>query len=143
MPNVQRSAMRAGTAAMVWLYRVSGGRVMGSARGIPVLLLTVAGRTTGALHTTPVSFFEDEGSLVVTGSGGGSASEPQWFRNLRHADRAVVEVGKQRYDVTVAIVAPEAHDVMWERLLTHAPSFASYQRKVEREIPMAKLTRLG
>jgi deazaflavin-dependent oxidoreductase (nitroreductase family) len=135
--------MRAGTAAMVWLYRVSGGRVMGSARGIPVLLLTVAGRTTGALHTTPVSFFEDEGSLVVTGSGGGSASEPQWFRNLRHADRAVVEVGKQRYDVTVAIVAPEAHDVMWERLLIHAPSFASYQRKVEREIPMATLTRLG
>lgn len=141
MPNVTRSVMRAVTALSNRVYRLSDGRLLGSVRGVPVLLLTVAGRSTGVPHTTPVAFFEDGDRLVVTGSAGGSPAEPQWFKNLRHARRALVEVGAQRYDVIVSIVGPEEHDVLWERLLTVAPFFADYQRKVDRQIPMATLTR--
>ena len=83
MANVQRLLMRAFGGLNIGLYRASGGRLMGKVRGVPVLLLTVAGRKTGAMHTTPVSYFEDDGRFIVTGSAGGSASEPQWFRNLR------------------------------------------------------------
>src|SRR2546430_932678 len=93
MAGVQKQAMRAMGALNNRLYRASGGRVMGKVRGVPVLLLTVAGRKTGAAHTTPVAYFEDNGRFVVTGSAGGSPSDPQWFQNLRHADRAVIEVG--------------------------------------------------
>jgi F420H(2)-dependent quinone reductase len=50
---------------------------MGKVRGMPVLLITVTGRKTGAKHTTPVLYLEDDGKYVVTGSGAGSAKEPQ------------------------------------------------------------------
>jgi deazaflavin-dependent oxidoreductase (nitroreductase family) len=138
--DVQTLVMRAMGALNIRLYRASGGRLMGKVRGVPVLLLTVVGRKTRVEHTTPVSYIEDGGRFIVTGSGGGSPSDPQWFRNLRRADRAVIEVGPRRIDVTVAIAGPDEHKVLWEQLLARAPFFGKYQAKVEREIPMAVLT---
>ncbi|MEP7035833.1 MAG: nitroreductase/quinone reductase family protein [Actinomycetota bacterium] len=143
MADVQRRVMLAVGALSNRLYRVSGGRVMGKVRGVPVLLLTVAGRKSGVEHTTAVSYFKDGEGFVVTGSAGGSASEPQWFRNLRHADRAVVEVGPKRMDVTVSVAGADEHKILWEKLIAGAPFFAKYQGKVEREIPMAVLTPVG
>jgi deazaflavin-dependent oxidoreductase (nitroreductase family) len=138
--DIQRQVVRAVGALSNRIYRASGGRVMGKVRGIPVLLLTVPGRKSGVEHTTAVSYFEDGGRFVVTGSAGGSKSEPQWFRNLRHAQRAFIEVGPKRIDVLVSIAAAEQHKVLWEKLIAIAPFFAKYQAKVEREIPMAVLT---
>jgi deazaflavin-dependent oxidoreductase (nitroreductase family) len=114
---------------------------MGKARGgVPVLLLTVAGRKTGVDHTTAVAYFKEGESFVVTGSAGGAPSDPQWFRNLRHADRAVIEVGPKKIGVSVSVAGAEEHKVLWAKLVAAAPSFAKYQTKVEREIPMAVLT---
>lgn len=127
MADVQRLVMRAAGALNTRLYRASGGRVMGRVRGVPVLLLTVAGRKTGVLRTTAVSYIEDDGRYVVTGSAGGARSEPQWFRNLRSAGHAVIEVGSQRMDVTVAVAEPEQRRVLWERLVGRHPFFAKYQ----------------
>ena len=140
MVDVQRMVMRASNAMITHGYRRSGGRLMGRVRGVPVLLLTVAGRKTGVEHTTAISYFEDDGRFVVTGSAGGAPTDPQWFRNLRRTDHAVIEVGRRRIDVTVAVAGPEEHAVLWARLLIGAPFFAKYQAKLDREIPMAVLT---
>lgn len=140
MADVQRRMMLAFGALNNRIYRASGGRVMGKVRGVPVLLLTVVGRKTGVEHTTAVSYFEDGGRFVVTGSAGGAKSDPQWFRNLRHAERAVIEVGRRRIDVMVSIAGPEEHGILWEKLIANAPFFAKYQAKVDRQIPMAVLT---
>jgi F420H(2)-dependent quinone reductase len=80
---VPKPLVRMSRALSNSLYRVSGGRLMGTVRGMPVLLITVAGRKTGTKRTNPVLYFEDDGKYVVTGSNGGSAKEPQWFQNLR------------------------------------------------------------
>jgi deazaflavin-dependent oxidoreductase (nitroreductase family) len=132
--------MRAMGALNKRLYRASDGRVMGKMRGVPVLLLTVPGRKTGVERTTPVSYIQDDGRFVVTGSAGGAQSDPQWFRNLRHADRAVIEVGPRRIDVAVAVAGPDERKLLWDKLIAQAPFFANYQSKVTREIPMAVLT---
>ena len=66
--------------------------------------------------------------------------DPQWFQNLRHANRALIEVGRRRFDVAVAIAGPGEHKIDWEQLLARAPFFVKYQAKVEREIPIAVLT---
>jgi hypothetical protein len=85
--------MRAGNGLAVLLYRRSNGRIGGAARGgTRVLLLTVPGRKSGTPHTTPVSYFEDEGGYVVAGTAAGRKQDPQWFRNLRAASRAHVEL---------------------------------------------------
>lgn len=50
------------------LYRRSGGRIGGSAKGVDVLLLTVAGRRTGKPHTVPVAYLEHGDGYLVTAS---------------------------------------------------------------------------
>ena len=140
---VPRILVRAGRALNNGLYRATGGRLMGTVRGMPVLLLTVRGRKTGAKHTTPVLYLEDDGTYLVTGSGGGSATEPQWFQNLRRADEAEIEVGRRRLGVSVSVADGAQREVLWQKLLVHAPFFADYQAKVERQIPMAVLTPVG
>jgi F420H(2)-dependent quinone reductase len=139
MANVQRSLMRTVGRLSVALYRASGGRIGGRARALPVLLLTVAGRRTGVAHTAAVAYFLEGDRYVVTGSGGGSASEPQWFRNLRAASVAEIEVGRRKLAVSVSIADGADRDALWQTLLTHSPGFAGYQAKVERQIPMAVL----
>jgi hypothetical protein len=89
MADIQKGMMRAFGAANNHLYRWTKGRLMGKMRGVPGLLLTVAGRKSGVEHTTVVSYFEDRGGFVVAGSAGGAPSEPQWFKNLRHVGQAV------------------------------------------------------
>ena len=138
--NLKSRLKRAGSSVMNSLYRVSNGKVMGTMNGLPVLLLTVPGRSSGVPHTRPVAYITEGDDLVVTGSGGGSVAEPQWFQNLRHADRAVIQVGRRRMDVTVVVAGPTEHAVLWRKLVRQAPFFAEYQEKVEREIPMASLT---
>ena len=137
---VPRVLVRFGRAITNSLYRGSGGRVMGTVRGMPVLLITIAGRKTGAMHTTPVSYLEDDGEYVVTGSGSGSPKEPQWFKNLRRADDAQIQVGSRRLAVNVDVVEGAQREILWQRLLVPASFFGDYQRKVRRQIPMARLT---
>ena len=140
---VPKILIRAGRALNNGLYRATGGRLMGIVRGMPVLLLTVRGRKTGAKHTTAVLYLDDDGTYLVTGSGGGSAKEPQWFQNLRRADEAEIEVGRRRLGVSVSVADGAQREVLWQKLLVHAPFFADYQAKVERQIPMAVLTPVG
>lgn len=140
---VPKILIRAGRALNNGLYRATGGRLMGTVRGMPVLLLTVRGRKTGAKHTTPVLYLEDDGTYLVTGSGAGSAKEPQWFQNLRRADEAEIEVGRRRLGVSAAMPDGAQREILWQKLLVNAPFFADYQAKVERQIPMAVLTPVG
>jgi deazaflavin-dependent oxidoreductase (nitroreductase family) len=132
--------IRAAVALNVRAYRASGGRLMGRVHGVPLLLLSVAGRQTGVTRTTPLSYFEDRGRFVVAGSDAGAPSEPQWFRNLRRADRAAIQVGSQRFDVTISIAGPEERSVLMRQLTARAPFFAPYLQTVTREIPLAVLT---
>ena len=136
----QRRLMHAATALNVRAYRAAGGRRLGRVQGVPVLLLTVAGRQSGVAHTTPLSYYEDQGRFVVAGSAAGAPSEPQWFRNLRRAERAVIEVGSQRLNVTISIAEPDERKVLMWHLTARAPFFAKYLRTDTREIPLALLT---
>jgi deazaflavin-dependent oxidoreductase (nitroreductase family) len=132
--------MRRGNAFNTWVYRRSRGRRMGKIKGLPVLLLTVRGRKTGVPHTVPVTYLREGASWIVIGSAGGMPEEPQWFRNLRATERAVVEVGADRHDVTVAVANPELRDELWQRVIAVAPFFEGYQKKASRVIPIALLT---
>jgi hypothetical protein len=75
-----RKAVQAATKANMWLYRCTNGRIGGRGmNGRPLLLLTVPGRRSGALHTVPVVYFDHSGGYLVVGTGmGGSKTTPQW-----------------------------------------------------------------
>lgn len=140
MNEFARAAARFANSAHNRLYRSSKGRVGGRVKGMPVLLITVAGRKSGTPHTVPCVYLEDAGTWIVSGSAGGMAEEPQWFRNLRATDRATVEIRGVPTVVEVSVPDGERRDAIWDKLVAAAPFFAEYQAKVDRTIPVAVLT---
>ena len=142
MNSVMRIAMRTGNNVGVALYRRSGGRIGGKGGGgVRVLLLTVAGRRTGLPRTTPVGYFDHEGGYLVVGSAGGLPEDPQWFKNLRKASTASIQIGHDVQEVAVRVLPREERDRVWrEVVLVHQPRFARYETKTSRSIPLALLT---
>ena len=140
MPAVQARMLRLMGDLHTRVYRRSSGRLWRTMRGLPVLLLTVPGRKTGLPRTTPISYIRDGDRYVVTGSAGGTPTEPQWFKNLRAATRADIQVGPASIPVTVEVASPTERARLWAELLRQAPYYAKYQAKVQRTIPMAVLS---
>jgi deazaflavin-dependent oxidoreductase (nitroreductase family) len=141
MNRVVRTAMAAGNSAATWVYRRTRGRVGGSAKGLPVLLLTVSGRKTGKPRTVPVTYFDHANGYLVAASAGGGKSNPQWILNLGAAGKAHISVYEDEYDVDARIVDSPERDELWrEVVLAEAPFFASYEEKSGRTIPIALLT---
>lgn len=126
---------------MLAAYRSSGGRRMGSAKGLPVVVLTVPGRHTGVDRSSLVVTLPHGDGWLVSGSAGGAQREPQWFRNLRRSPEATLERGAESLCVAVRILEGAERDTVWnEAVLPQAPFFAHYERKARRYIPLAELT---
>lgn len=142
MNPVAKKMMVAARTAAAWLYRRSSGRIGGSAKGLPVLLLTVSGRKTGTSRTVPVAYFEHGNGYLVAASAGGMKSDPQWIRNLGAAGKAQISVFGDQYDVEARIADSAERAALWQEVvLTQAPFFAGYEEKSGRTIPIALLTR--
>ena len=69
----------------------------------PDVLITIPGRKTGLLRTTPVTLCEDAGRRGVISPFG----EVHWVRNLRAAGRATISLGRSREELTAIELGPE------------------------------------
>jgi F420H(2)-dependent quinone reductase len=126
-------------AIHVALFRASKGRVGGRLRGAPVLLLTTKGRKTGKERTTPLLYLEDGGRLVVIASKGGAPSHPAWFLNLQADPTVTVERGKGKERYRARVAEGEERDALWQRVVAMYGSYADYQKKTSRQIPVVVL----
>jgi deazaflavin-dependent oxidoreductase (nitroreductase family) len=141
MASVTNKVFAAGNRAAAWVYRRTKGRVGGSAKGVPVLVLTVPGRKTGVPRSVPVAFFEHGDGYLVAASAGGGKADPQWIHNLGAAGKAHITVYDNQYEVDARIADSAERDELWQEVvLARAPFFAKYEEKSGRTIPVALLT---
>jgi deazaflavin-dependent oxidoreductase (nitroreductase family) len=98
--------------------------------------LTTTGRRTGKPREVPLYAFEDGDRLVVVGSRGGAANDPDWVGNLRTQSRATIRIGRDTREVLAQEVAGPERDRLWTLVTGAFPLYASYQRKTERVIPL-------
>ena len=134
-------AVRLMSAANVWIFRLSGGR-LGSRflRGAPVLLLTTTGRKSGRPRTAPLLYLEDGDNLVVVASKGGMSHHPTWFLNLEANPEAEIEIGTERRKMLARRASdPEKKD-LWPRLVAMYSDYADYQARTDRDIPVLILS---
>lgn len=139
MTSLKRRMQSRGNAFGVWLHRVGRGRfdAWGDAT---VLMLTSPGRRTGLPRSTMVRYLDHEGGFLVWGTGSGSPTDPDWFRNLRAASRASVDIGTTSYDVLPEVLEGAERNRVWrEVVLARAPGVVKYERKAGRVIPVALL----
>lgn len=127
----------------VGLYRLTNGRVGGSMRGAPILLLTTTGRRTGKRRTTPLLYLRDGNDAVVVASAGGNDRAPAWSVNLRHEPRTTVRIRGETTAMTSRVATPDEKARLWPLLAAMYPPYDSYQKRTERQIPVIILQRGG
>lgn len=135
-----RRFLRISNRIGAWMYRVLKGRLASGRKGVHVLMITTPGRRTGVPRSTCVRYLDTADGFIVWGTGSGSRSDPDWFRNLRNAEVADVQVGAEKLHVRPReLIGPE-RDTMWQDVvLAQAPEVAKYARRAGRTIPVAVL----
>ena len=118
------------------IVRFTGGQVLGSAFGMPVVELHTVGRKSGQPRSTMLTAPVTEGDRVVlVASKGGDDRDPDWFRNLiAHPDIELTIASAGRCGPTRASPAEKAE--LWPRVVAAYTGYGSYQRRTERDIPL-------
>ena len=127
------------TRLHAWVYRRSGGRVLGRMGGQPVLLLQTTGRRSGQTHTTPVQYLADSDTFVVVASNAGARHPPAWYLNLRADPSAHIEVVGRSIDVRAQEATGQERAELWQRLTAANRSLERAARKARRDLPLIHL----
>ena len=120
-------------------YEATGGREANTLRdtGLPVVIFSTRGAATGKVRKQPLMRVEHDGAYLMVGSQGGAPKDPAWVSNLRkHPDQVTVQDGPEPWDGVARELGGDERDVWWERAVAAYPSYADYQKKADRRIPI-------
>ena len=123
----------------VEVYEASGGREGSTLRdtGLPVIIVTMRGATTGNVRKIALMRVEHDGEYALVGSKGGAPKDPVWVRNLReNPDEVMIQDGPEPFPVGIRQISGDERAVWWERAVKAFPPYADYQQKTDREIPV-------
>jgi F420H(2)-dependent quinone reductase len=140
LKGIRNLAWNGFTDAHIAAYRITGGRIGGTFRGVDTLLLDHVGRRSGRKRTNPLYYVADGEDLVIVASRGGSHKHPAWWLNLRNKPRTTVQVGSERREVVARQADAEERARLWPRLVEAWPDYEAYQRRTERRIPVIVLS---
>ncbi|MGZ6866971.1 MAG: nitroreductase/quinone reductase family protein, partial [Blastococcus sp.] len=131
-------------AQIIEQFRANEGRVGGIFEGSSLLLLHHTGAKSGTSRINPLGYLSDGGRYVVFASKAGAPTNPDWYYNLTAAGEAEVEVGTERYPVTVTEMTGAERDRVFAEQARRYPGFAGYEEKTAgvRTIPVLALGRL-
>ena len=125
-------------------YEASGGERANTLRdtGLPVVIVTMRGRSSGKVRKAPVMRVEHGGRYALVASKGGAPAHPLWYHNLMADPSAVsIQDGREPFDVDVRELAGAERDEWWNRAVEAYPPYADYQTRTERLIPVLLATR--
>ena len=108
--------------------------------GGDALILTTRGRKTGREVATPLLYVEEEGKLFIVASFGGNDTPPGWYRNLSANPEVKVELKNDSRSYRARSLSSEEAGKVWPKLLALYPTYASYQKRTTRVIPVVELT---
>jgi F420H(2)-dependent quinone reductase len=119
-------------------YEKSGGTEGTTLRdtGLPVVIVTNLGARSGKVRKTPVMRVEHDGKYAMVASKGGAPEHPVWYYNVRANPHVEVQDGPRKQDMVAREVSGDERAEWWRRAVDVFPSYADYQQKTTREIPV-------
>ncbi len=107
--------------------------------GRPVMVLETTGARTGLLRRTPLMRVEHAGAYAAVASMGGAASHPAWYGNALASPQIRLYDGQLVLDLMAREVVGEERAHWWSRANAVFPSYAGYQSRTRRPIPVLLL----
>jgi deazaflavin-dependent oxidoreductase (nitroreductase family) len=140
MPNTKDLITKIVTTVHKGVFRMSGGWFGGRVAGMPVLLLTTTGHRSGQPRSTPLTYFEIDGNVVIVASYGGDDRHPQWYQNLAGNPTVTIERGNGKERHTARTASADEKAKWWPTITSTYQGYAGYQRRTTRDIPLVALT---
>lgn len=135
-----RRFVKAFSRLNAWVYRASGGRLLGSFQGRPIVLVTMRGARSGLPRTIPLMYVPHEGArgegVVLVASQGGAPKSPLWYRNLIAHPEITVQLGARKLQLRARLAEGEEKAALWPLCDKHYPPYADYRKRTDRDIPM-------
>ncbi len=119
-------------------YEASSGTRANTLRetGIPVIIVTMRGRTSGKVRKIALMRVEHEGEYALVASYGGAPDNPVWYDNLIAHPEVMIQDGPRPHDYIVREVFGHERKVWWDRSVPVYAPYAEYQVKTDRLIPV-------
>ena len=120
----------------LFVYRLTGGRLLGSYSGGGILLLTTTGRKSGRRRTRPLSYIREDDAYVLVASFGGAPRHPAWYLNLRSNPAVTIQVQGRKLSAIAETATPVERTRLWPKVVAVHADYDRYQSRTEREIPL-------
>jgi deazaflavin-dependent oxidoreductase (nitroreductase family) len=125
-------------------YLATGGTDGHEWHGVPTLLLTTIGRTSGIGRRTALIYGEDPtvpGRVVLVASKGGAPEHPNWYLNLAANPAVEVQVKEHVFAGTATTAQGADRARLWELMAAIWPDYRDYATRTDREIPVVVVHR--
>ena len=103
-------------------------------------MISSRGAKSGNLRKNPVMRVERDGVYVAIASKGGADEHPEWFHNFVANPEVDLQDGATRKTYRAEIVHGDERADLWDLSVRTWSTYAEYQQKTDREIPVFKLT---
>ena len=111
----------------------------GDLRGGRILLLTTTGARSGQRRTIPLAYIRHDHRIFIIASRGGTDVHPAWYHNLVANPRVTVERGAETYEADAVVLPEPERSEVYAVAARKIATFAEYERRTERVIPVVEL----
>ena len=124
-------------------YEATDGQKGGTLPGTnyPVVVITSVGSSSGNLRKNPVMRVERDGAYLAVASNGGRVEDPAWVDNFRKHPEVELQDKAEKHTYRVRELSGEEREDWWQHAVATWPTYASYQEKTDRLIPLFLLER--
>jgi F420H(2)-dependent quinone reductase len=120
-------------------YEATGGKEANVLRGNPewpIVVITSRGAQSGKLRKNPVMRVEKDGKYVAVASKGGAPDNPTWYANFLAHPVVQLQDGPEPALYEARLVEGAERQEWWDLAVETWDTYASYQKKTDREIPV-------
>jgi deazaflavin-dependent oxidoreductase (nitroreductase family) len=125
-------------------YEASDGTRANTLRdtGYPIVVITSVGAKSGLLRKNPVMRVERDGAYVAIASKGGAPDNPEWYYNFLDHPEVELQDGAEKHTYRARLVTGDERTEWWDYAVATWPTYAEYQKRTDREIPVFVLERV-
>jgi F420H(2)-dependent quinone reductase len=110
--------------------------------GDPIVVITSVGARSGHLRKNPVMRVERDGTYVAIASQGGAPKHPEWYHNFLAHPLVELQDGAEKHTYAARLVEGDERAEWWDLAVRTWPTYARYQERTDRLIPVFVLERL-
>jgi F420H(2)-dependent quinone reductase len=124
-------------------YEASDGERAGTLPGTkyPIVVITSVGSSSGNLRKNPVMRVERDGAYLAVASKGGAPEDPAWADNFRKHPEVELQDKAEKHVYRVRELSGDERADWWQLAVDTWSTYASYQEKTDRQIPLFLLER--